>query len=149
MRPLSPQGFAEAEALEYLLAPFAPTRILSSPYVRCVQTVIPVAKKLGLQVERTKRLVPSAGSSAEPYIRRVAREETGAVVLCTHGEVVRALQEELHTRFPELFGGGAPREKGSVWVLNRIDGRIVESTYMAPGPCGPAPDTGSVRPDGS
>ena len=132
LRPLTQQGLAEAEALEELLAPFAPTRILSSPYARCVQTVTPLATRLGMHVERTNRLVPSAGRSAATYFRRVSRNVDGAVVLCTHGEVIRALQEELPKTFAELFGDDAPREKGSVWALNRVDGQIVSSAYLAP-----------------
>ena len=132
LRPLTQRGLAQAEALQHLLAPFAPKRIVSSPYVRCVQTVTPLSKELGLHIERTKRLVPSAGTSAESYVRRVSRDESGTVVLCTHGEVVHALQEELPKSFSQLFDGGVPREKGSVWILERVDGEIVKSTYLGP-----------------
>jgi phosphohistidine phosphatase SixA len=130
LRPLTPQGHYEADALRSLLFPFAPSRILSSPYVRCVQTVTPLAHGLGLRIERTKRLVPSAGDSAESFLRRVSRTETGAIVLCTHGEVISHLQETLRGNAPELFGESAPNEKGSVWVLDRVGDRIVNSTYL-------------------
>lgn len=132
MRPLSKQGVVEAEALADLLAPFAPTRIVSSPYVRCIQTVAPLAKSLGLHIERTKRLVPSAGGSAESYLRRVSRNKVGPVVLCTHREVIRHLQRELPKSNRELFGEDGRREKGSVWVLDRERGHIVRSEYLPP-----------------
>jgi 8-oxo-(d)GTP phosphatase len=132
MRPLTQQGFAEAEGLERLLAPFAPTRIVSSPYLRCIQSVSRLAETLGLHVEHTKRLIPAAGKSAESYLRRVSTKETGAIVLCTHGEVIHALQQELSKRHPELFGDDPPREKGSLWVLNRVNGEFVKSEYIAP-----------------
>jgi phosphohistidine phosphatase SixA len=131
LRPLTPQGLAEAEALTLLLFRFAPSRIISSPYVRCVQTVTPLAHELGVRVERTKRLVPSAGDSAESFTRRVSRSDTGAVVLCSHGEVISHLQEMLRRSAPDLFDESAQYEKGSVWILDRVDGRIVNSTYLS------------------
>ena len=132
LRPLTQQGLAEAEGLARLLAPFAPTRIISSPYRRCVESVNPLAESLGLHIECTKRLVPCAGKSAESYVRRVSKNDSGAIVLCTHGEVVHALQEALSDRDPELFGDDPPREKGSLWVLNRVNGKFVKSEYVAP-----------------
>jgi broad specificity phosphatase PhoE len=99
-----------------------------------VQTVKPLAAALGLRIERTKRLIPSAaGKSAESFIRRVSRKEPDAVVvLCTHGEVIADLQEDLPTSFPELFRDDDRREKGSVWILDRVEGHIVSSTYLPP-----------------
>jgi 8-oxo-dGTP diphosphatase len=132
LRPLSPQGFDEADAIGKLLIPFSPIRIVSSPYVRCVQTVKPLAEELGLRIEGTKRLIPSAGRAASTYLQRVSRKDNGALVICTHGEVIHALQEELSKSVPELFGEDVPREKGSVWVLEREDGHIVKSEYLPP-----------------
>jgi 8-oxo-dGTP diphosphatase len=133
VRPLSPLGLVEAEALGPLLAPFGPTRIVSSPYLRCVQTVTPLATTLGVRIERSKRLVPSAGTSAELFVRRVSRKDNDAVVvLCTHGEVIADFQEHLSKSSPELFGDDRRREKGSVWILDRVEGRIVRSTYLPP-----------------
>ncbi len=51
LRPLSPRGRARASELVPLLAPYRPQRILSSPYVRCCETVQPLAEALGLPVE--------------------------------------------------------------------------------------------------
>lgn len=51
-RPLSPHGLAQAEALVDVLVPHAPTRIVSSPYQRALQTVQPTAAAFGLEVER-------------------------------------------------------------------------------------------------
>ena len=51
LRPLTAVGEAQALALADLLRHHPVKRILSSPYVRCMQTVKPLAKALGLEVE--------------------------------------------------------------------------------------------------
>jgi broad specificity phosphatase PhoE len=132
LRPLTAQGFAEADALVDLLSPHAPVRIVSSPFLRCVQTVTPLSESLGLRIGRSKRLVPSDTGGAEALMRRVGRGESGAVVVCTHGEVIHDLQRSLRKDFPTLFGESQPREKGSVWVLDRTGSKFVSSEYIAP-----------------
>jgi len=123
---------AEAEALTRLLSSFAPARIVSSPFTRCVQTVTPLAKEMGLRVERTKRLSPSAGKDALSMLKMGSRNQSGAIVLCTHGEVIHDLQEALGNGGHELFGKDPPRDKGSVWILHREAGRIVSAQYFPP-----------------
>src|SRR5688500_5133995 len=55
-RPLSPKGQAQADGLAKALDGVPLTRVLSSPYVRCVQTVEPLAAAHGLEVEETPAL---------------------------------------------------------------------------------------------
>ena len=50
-RPLTPEGRADAERLADELVAYRPTRVLSSPYLRAVETVRPAADRLGLPVE--------------------------------------------------------------------------------------------------
>jgi len=50
-RPLSAQGLRDAEEVAELLLSCAPERIYSSPYPRAVQTVEPLASRLGLEIE--------------------------------------------------------------------------------------------------
>jgi broad specificity phosphatase PhoE len=79
-------------------------RILSSPYVRCVQTVEPLAEALGLEVQLDERLKEGEGGAAAELLR-----EDG-VVCCTHGDIVEA-----------LVGRGL--KKGAAVVLE--DGEVV------------------------
>ena len=51
-RPLALNGFAQAEAIQSRLAKYQPAAIYSSPYLRAVQTVDPVASALGLVVHK-------------------------------------------------------------------------------------------------
>lgn len=49
-RPLTPEGMHTARLLATKLMPFQPTTILSSPYLRAVQTVHPTAEQIGLDI---------------------------------------------------------------------------------------------------
>lgn len=85
LRPLDARGLRQSADLVELLRPFAVRRIVSSPYVRCVQTVEPLAAALGLPVEQDDRLEEGAGAASAALLR-----EDG-VVCCTHGDIVEAL----------------------------------------------------------
>jgi phosphohistidine phosphatase SixA len=85
LRPLDPRGRRQAAELVELLQPFEVNRVVSSPYLRCVETVEPLAAALGLRIERDERLAEGAGRAALELVR-----EDGAV-WCTHGDVVREL----------------------------------------------------------
>jgi broad specificity phosphatase PhoE len=85
LRPLDARGRLQSADLVELLRPFGVRRILSSPYVRCVQTVEPLAAALALEVELDERLKEGEGGAAAELLR-----EDG-VVCCTHGDIVEAL----------------------------------------------------------
>ncbi len=55
-RPLSAQGRADAETLVPLLVETAPDVLYSSPYARARQTIEPLAKALGLEIEEVAGL---------------------------------------------------------------------------------------------
>jgi phosphohistidine phosphatase SixA len=131
LRPLDAQGLQEAQELVLLLAPFEPERLVSSPYLRCVQTVTPLSESLDLGIERSQSLVPEADAAATLLARSVAGSESGAVVLCTHGETIHEMQARLADDGVP-FGPTSLREKGSVWVLERQDGRFVGAQYLPP-----------------
>jgi 8-oxo-(d)GTP phosphatase len=132
LRPLNEQGLAEAESLVPLLAPYQPLRIISSPFLRCRQSVSPLAHAMGLSVRESSSLVPDAGAAAAILALNVSFNGKGTIVLCTHGEVIHDLQSRLGPDGPANFTTDAPREKGSVWVLEREDRRFVSATYLSP-----------------
>jgi broad specificity phosphatase PhoE len=84
-RPLDARGRRQAAELVDLLRPFGVRRVVSSPYVRCVQTVEPLAAALGVQLEQDDRLAEGQGASAADLLR-----EDG-VVCCSHGDIAEAL----------------------------------------------------------
>ena len=127
-RPLTGRGLRQADALVEVLAGEKVTRVLSSPAVRCRQTVEPLAAARGLRVEDTPGLLEGA-----PFAEAVALgEHAGAgAVLCTHGDVIADLVLDLQRRRVPLEGG--PRwSKGSTWVLALKDGAVVRARYLPP-----------------
>ena len=84
-RPLDEKGRRQAEALVAPLLEQGARRVVSSPYVRCVETVEPLAAALGVAVEKDERLAEGAGRAALELL-----VEDG-VVACTHGDVIFAV----------------------------------------------------------
>jgi len=131
-RPLTETGRRQAERLIDVIASAAPTRIVSSPHTRCVQTVEPLAAKLDMEVEPWPALAPEGGrdtlrllQEADPVVSR------HGLVLCTHGEVLREVLTAL-AGDPGLETGAPPGAKGCVWFLDLQLGRLLAATYVVP-----------------
>ena len=84
-RPLTKAGRRQAEALADRLADAGVKTLWSSPYVRCVQTLEPLAERLGLPIETDDRL--AEGAPVEDTLELI-REAGDGAVLCTHGDVL-------------------------------------------------------------
>jgi len=133
-RPLSKKGQHQAEGLVDMLARYPVKSILSSPYVRCVQTVEPLAEKLKRQVEQQLEL--TEGSEAEQVIALLRQCAGSTTVWCTHGDIVPIVLDaiveqdglklkKVEKRYP----------KGSFWELEQDKkGRVTKATYF------PAPE---------
>ena len=102
LRPLDERGRKQADALVGQLAGRDFSRILSSPYVRCVETVEPLARARGLSVEETEALAEDAGAEAA---LRLFRASPVPLVASVHGDLVEALL-------------GEKAKKGSTTVLD-------------------------------
>jgi 8-oxo-(d)GTP phosphatase len=83
LRPLDKRGLAQAAALRGILLARGVRHVVSSPYVRCTQTVAP----LDLEIVPDERL--AEGAALEDALR--ALEELDHAVACTHGDVVEAV----------------------------------------------------------
>ena len=87
LRPLDRRGRAQSLALRDALLRRGVTRVLSSPYVRCTETVAPLAASLGVTVELDDRLAEGAGGTSA---RELLAARDGCVA-CTHGDIVEEL----------------------------------------------------------
>ena len=127
LRPLTKSGRRQAEGLVELLKDRPIDRILSSPYVRCVETVEPLAKARHLTVEAINQLAEGAGGDS---IIRVMNDNRGKnLVLCTHGDLVEELLEGLIDQ-GVVSRRDAANQKGGTWVLESDDGRITSARYL-------------------
>ena len=59
--PSDPRGKRQAEHLAHIVVPMMPTRLISSPFTRCLQTMELIAAKTGLEIEEDSALTPNAG----------------------------------------------------------------------------------------
>ena len=91
-RPLDEEGVKRAAELAELLSEKGVTRVLTSPYLRCVQTVAPLARALGLPLEYRHELGDdSTAAEALPLLRELRSEPA---VVCVHGDLVEQLLGE-------------------------------------------------------
>ena len=113
-RPLSRNGWRQAEALATRLASEAVSGLWSSPSVRCVQTVEPIGRALDLEIHIEPRL--AEGTDVEGSLALLAEVPDGAV-LCSHGDVIPELLDGLARRGTRIVGEPDWR-KGSLWILD-------------------------------
>jgi len=128
LRPLTKSGREQALALVTQLGNFTIERVISSPYVRCVQTVEPLAAARGVDLEHHDAL--AEGADLEDTLKLIGSLDTPAA-LCTHGDVLGWLIGELRA---ERVRGADPSlgKKGSTWVLDVDDGSVTRATYLEP-----------------
>lgn len=128
-RSLTERGLAQAAALVEQLASLKLERVLSSPYLRCRQTVQPLASARGLTVEAAAVL--AEGHGPEELIPLLIELAPGGAALCSHGDVIGGLVDRL------LDLGLIKREeaslaKASSWLLDVREGAIAGARYLPP-----------------
>jgi broad specificity phosphatase PhoE len=126
-RPLSKKGVKQAEALIDVFKPFKISAIYSSPYLRCVQTVEPLARDRGLEVQEISALAEGRGLRGAYQL--MSDPKLDDVVLCTHGDLVWELVEDLVRRRVIKPGEGG-YDKGSTWVIEPDDGKPARARFI-------------------
>lgn len=132
LRPLSKTGRRQAAGLVRQIRDLSReqpiTRIISSPYVRCIETVEPLAGKLKLDLELDDVL--AEGARLTDALRLVEKHADANVVMCMHGDVLPEL-----LNYYAKSGVVLPHdrvEKGSTWALDWSHGTVDEVRYYAP-----------------
>lgn len=153
LRPLTPAGNRQADALRALLPLFGPDRVHSAPRLRCVQTVQGIADDLGTGITH-EPLLSEEGYWGDPdasldRLRALAADE-GTPLISSQGKVIPHLLATLTERdgvpLDEL-----PSKKGSAWLLSfrrpaaqdtSTDGvpLLVAASYLPPPPAATAQD---------
>ena len=115
LRPLDDAGRRQATALADRLSEYNPVALVSSPAVRCRETLEPLAERCGLVVVSEPKLYEELPYEiALDYVMGVADR----TVLCSHGDVIPAIIDALIRRGMHVDGMRDSR-KASVWVLER------------------------------
>lgn len=125
-RPLSPVGHRRAQALTSMLEMAEPTRILSSPATRCVQTVEPLAAAVGLEVETNPDLWE--GTMTNHVLALLTQYSEGTTVACSHGDIIPSVVEAMAADGATITGRGC--EKGSVWLAEYEGERWTRAVYL-------------------
>ena len=127
MRPLSKKGRKQAEQLVNVLEPYPIRSVVSSPYMRCLETVEPIARARQMHVNSSATLAEGRGlAGLNEFLLEPGLDQ---VVLSTHGDIVWELVEYLVNRRLIRPGDGG-FEKGSTWVLEVGDGEVVKAHFL-------------------
>ena len=133
LRPLDPEGQAQAVHLAQVLPWFKVRWILSADKVRCVQTMEPLAAALGLPIEvdpafSEEEHDKDPGRMARRLRELVADWDGGAVAVSSQGgaipDTVARLAEEEGVPLDAVSSG-----KGSVWALSFHGSTLVAADY--------------------
>lgn len=147
-RPLHGRGLAQAAELARRHASLPVTAVYSSPSLRCIDTVAPLAEACGLGVKEEPLLgdlasadpAPGALRSSESalawlgerglrFCRQAAAAHAGEVVVaCSHGDLIPVTLDLLFTQ-DGVEVGEFGIEKGSVWTLRFDDGLCTGGRY--------------------
>jgi 8-oxo-dGTP diphosphatase len=103
------------------------TQLLSSPYLRCIETFEPLAAARGLPIEARDEL---AEGQPWEYLQKTVLESEGegSTAICVHGDAMRELMRDLADR--GVRPGRGNFRKGSTWVLGVSDGAIVSARHV-------------------
>jgi 8-oxo-dGTP diphosphatase len=131
IRPLTKKGFKQAEAMVDLFEDLAISDIYSSPFLRCRQSVEPLAAARKLELKQSPSL--EEGHGLEGLTEFLGDQSLDDVVLSTHGDIVWELVEDLVSREVIRPGDGG-YAKGSTWVLEVDDHGVTERARYIPAP---------------
>ena len=133
LRPLDGRGRRQAAGLVASLRHVDVTRLLSSPRLRCRQTLQPLAHRLALPVTTWDVLSPDA--DVRRLDRRLADPRLHGAVLCTHGETLDALFDLWARRRTFVTvddrAAAGPTEKGAAWIVATDVGHVW-ARYLRP-----------------
>jgi 8-oxo-dGTP diphosphatase len=106
-RPLLPEGKKQAKEIIPLIRAFGPKRVISSPWVRCFNTVQPYAKKYNLPIIERSQLSELGNKKGPKRTRNVMRdilEEGKAAVVCSHRPALPTILEALSKNASKELG---------------------------------------------
>ena len=117
VRPLSKNGWAQSKAIAKYLRKRQPSQLLSSPYLRCQQTLEPLGALVGLEVVDEARL-----AEGEPFegVLELLAEIPDGTVMCSHGDLVPETIAALQRRGCDIVSTPDWR-KATVWTIDRAD----------------------------
>jgi 8-oxo-dGTP diphosphatase len=132
-RPLSGRGRRQATALATELDGEQIDVLWTSPFLRCRQTLEPLAAGRGLTITDSAAVAEGAAGPAALDACLAVAEDGRVLAMCSHGDVIPAMVAAAVRRGAELVGPRA-LTKGARYVCTVADGQITHISHV------PAPD---------
>lgn len=125
LRPLDAAGRAEAVRLAGLLHAYGPARLISSATARCLETVLPYARRTGASIETDPAFTVGETAAGQARDRLLALVDEGVpTIVCTHGEVVSELVEGLCKEMGREVPDDPGLRKSEFWAAHLADGAM-------------------------
>ena len=97
-RPLLHRGLEQARNIAPGIAAWAPKKLVSSPAVRCLATIQPIAALLGLEIKRNPGISQDAYEEGHSSVRKIVHKRLArrsSVVFCSHGPLIPEIIDEV------------------------------------------------------
>ena len=127
-RPLTKPGRKQALRIARTLTAIPVSRVLSSSFARCVQTLEPLATSISEKVRHEPAL--AEGATTKKLMTRISAMQGVSAVLCSHGAEIEAMilaaaaTGALIQPTPDIA-----TEKGGIWELELAAGAVTGATY--------------------
>lgn len=128
-RPISPKGIKQTKALTDHLIDKGATQIFTSPYLRCIQTVAPLAHALNIHYIDLPELAEGAPAEGAAALVRTAQDGT---VICSHGDVLANLVGHLAAHGAPIDPTTQIEKAAFLRLKLDDDGRIIKAKYFPP-----------------
>lgn len=128
-RPLTEKGHEQARAIADALAAAGIDTVWSSRYVRCRETVEPLAGKVGVDVEDHPHLAEGAWGTDALDSLLAAATDGRTVLACSHGDVIPEMIAAAVRRGAVLHGDAVPR-KAARYELEVRDGQVAAIRHV-------------------
>lgn len=120
LRPLSDRGRQQAHEIGQIMEDVGIDALWSSAYVRCRQTMEPLAELLGMEIQDQPDLAEGASGAACLDLLLAGCAEGRTVAACSHGDVIPAAVSTALGRGAHLEGP-VTLKKGARYVLHVAD----------------------------
>lgn len=130
-RPLAATGRRQALAVSSLLAAWRPTKVATSPWTRCTQTVMPYLHVTGLAMKTVGSITERENKRNPEKARRAIQkllDKGQPTVVCTHRPVLPSALSVLAAKMPNQHTALLPSSDpylrpGAMIVVQRTPGR--------------------------
>ncbi len=120
-RPLDSTGVTQARRMARLLRLFGPTRLVSAPPRRCVDSLKPLSAKVGLPIEVDTAFAETAEPAVAARRLKAFAATRPCAVVCSQRGLIAPMLSALTRRAESSF----ETPKGKAWVISFAGKRVV------------------------